>query len=185
MNLDVEKVKKDLRNRLSSYRYLHSIRTMNTAVLLARCYGYNESLAAITALLHDIAKELSYDESVNILDGYGLFYDRQFLNHAYVGAMIAKYEYQFSEEMVNAILYHTTGRKNMGLLEKIIFVADKIEPGKDYIGIEEERRLAFINIDQALICCLENRVKKFQMKGKHIEDITLETLDFLYHMQLV
>jgi len=184
MILDIERIKEDLRSDLSSHRYLHSIRTMNMAVLLARCYGYDEVVAASTALLHDVAKELSYTDSVSILKKYGVFDNESFLNHAYVGAMIAKYKYHFNQEMVNAILYHTTARSDMSLLEKIVFLADKIEPGKDYVGIAEERKLAFIDIDQALICCLENKIKKFKLKKKHIDDRTIEALNFLYVMQL-
>ena len=118
-----------------------------------------------------IIKEHNLDE--NLLDPK----NKKFI-HGIVGAILVREKYHFNKDMVNAIYYHTTGRPNMSDLEKIVYLADKIEPGKNYQGIEEERHLAYQDLDKAVILCLETKIKKLTSEGKPIHQDTIKTLNY-------
>ena len=176
-----EEIKNDLKSIMSSHRYKHSIRVAEEARRLADIYHVDRNKAYLAGLLHDIAKEFSDEENMYIIDKYNLsknLGDKKII-HALIGAYYAKLKYDIDDEVMRAIEYHTIGNINMGLLEKIVYVADKIEPGKKYIGIEEERRLANIDIDQAMILCIENNIKKLEMENKVINNSIRELLLFL------
>lgn len=172
--LDIEKIKTDLESSLSKYRYEHSIRVAEETKTLAKYYGVNEENAYIAGLLHDIAKEYNEEENKYWVDKYNL--DKRLLDkknskicHAEIGAVVAKELYQVNDEICQAIKYHTIGNIDMNMLDKIIFIADKIESGKNYPGIEEERDLAYKNIDKALINCLENTKKKLERENRTLD----------------
>ena len=92
---------------------------------------------------------------------------------------MAKELYQVNDEICQAIKYHTIGNKDMNILDKIIFIADKIESGKNYLGIEEERDLAYKNIDKALINCLENTKKKLECENRTLDVESEKLLNYL------
>ena len=174
--LDIEKIKTDLESSLSKYRYEHSIRVAEEAKTLAKYYG--------AGLLHDIAKEYDEGENKYWIDKYNL--DKRLLDkknskicHAEIGAVVAKELYQVNDEICQAIKYHTIGNKDMNILDKIIFIADKIESGKNYLGIEEERDLAYKNIDKALINCLENTKKKLECENRTLDVESEKLLNYL------
>lgn len=180
----LEKIKFDLKNSLSKERYEHSLRVADEAKRLAKYYNTSEESAYIAGLLHDIAKEYNKEENERIVSKYNL--DKSLLDdlnkrisHAEIGAVIALEKYKVDEDVADAIRYHTIGNIKMNLLAKIIFVADKIEPLKKYIGIEEERRLAYINIDLALIECLKNTELKLANEGKTLNIETKKLLEYL------
>lgn len=180
----VEKIKSDLKKRLSEYRYCHSLRVAEVARKLAQIYHVDEEKAYIAGLVHDIAKEFSEEEnrqwiSKFQIEGDLLTTEFKQVIHAEIGAIVAKELYGVDEEIVLAIRYHAIGNIKMKLLDKIVFVADKIEEGKDYPGIEEERILAYQNIDEALILCLKNQKKKRELEGKNIHPDSLQLLDYL------
>ena len=81
--------------------------------------------------------------------------------------------------MFNAVYYHTAGRPGMSKLEKIVYLADKIEPGKNYEGIESERKLAYQDLDQAVILCLKTKIAKLTKEEKFIHPNTIDTLNYL------
>lgn len=168
---DIKKIKKDLKVRLSKYRYDHSLRVASEAKKMARRYGVDEAYAYLAGLVHDVAKEFSLDENKEWIDKYNLSSellsdDNRKILHAEIGSVVAKELYGVSDEVVNAIKYHTVGNVDMSLLAKVVFVADKIECGKDYPGIELERILAYQDIDEALIKCLENQKEKLTKENK-------------------
>ena len=180
----IERIKRDLEQTLSEQRYFHSLRTAEVAKNLAKHYGYQEEKAYVTALVHDIAKEYSEEQMQRAIQKYHLkeslmLKENKKFAHGFIGAEIAREKYQFNKEMYQAIAYHTTGRKDMGLLEKIVTLADKIEPGKNYMKIEEERVLAFKSLEKALLFCLENKIEKLKRKKESIHPQTLETKKFL------
>ena len=145
---DLEKIKLDLKNNLSKDRYLHSIRVGELAYELAKIYGVNLENAYIAGILHDIAKEFNTKDNIRYIFKYNLpkvLLDdvNKKICHAEVGALVAKDLYDVNDDIVDAIKYHTIGNKNMNTLAKIVFVADKIESGKDYPGIDKERILAY------------------------------------------
>ena len=181
---DVEVIKKDLKSLLSEYRYLHSLRVAEVARGLACHYSCDSSRAYLIGLVHDIAKEFSMDKNLEVMQKYGL--DKRLLDedyrkilHADIGAVIAKYQYGFDDEACHAIASHAIGDIPMNIMDKIIFVADKIEPYKKYDGIEEERRVASFDIDKATIMCIENNHKKLIKEKKRIYPKSIEVLNYL------
>lgn len=128
----IEEIKEELKTILSEKRYMHCVSTMERAIELARIYGADEKNVAYTALAHDIAKEMTIEEYLE----YALKNDIKLTEddkqatsilHGIIGADIAKKKYNFTKEMQDAIFYHSTGRKEMTLLDKIVFLADKSE----------------------------------------------------------
>lgn len=161
----IEKLKKKLED-FNPNLYEHSIRTMDEAKKLAAHYNVDEEKAQIAGLLHDCGKGLNKG-----LDN---------LTHSKTGRDLAKDIYNIQdEEILNAIMYHTTGRENMTMLEKIIFIADKIEPKRNYEGIEELRKTAYTNIDEAIIMSLESTIEYVKMRDLELDNESLLTLKFL------
>ena len=181
---EIEKIKDKLREKLSEYRYGHSLRVAEEAKRLAKVYSIDEEKAYLAGLIHDVAKEFSDEEnikwiregdlSLDLLDGE---FDR--VIHSEIGSVVVKEWFNVDEEIQQAVRYHTVGNIGMTLLDKIVFVADKIESGKKYPGIEEERVLAYQNIDKALWLCLKNQKDKKELEGKRIHPDSLELLGWL------
>ena len=129
---NIEKIKEDLKQILSEKRYIHSIGAMEKAIELAKTYGEDEEKSALTALAHDIAKEMTIEEYYKYAkeNNIELSKDDKMCTsvlHGIIGADILKKKYGFTDEMCRAIYYHTTGITNMTTFEKIIFLADKVE----------------------------------------------------------
>lgn len=162
---EIEQIKKDLKNILSEKRYLHSIGTMKSAEELAKYYRVNVETAKIAGLIHDIAKEMTDEEKLEYIKKYNIKIDKieqknLGLLHAKIGASIAKEKYNLSKEIQKAIEYHTTGNPNMNLLDKIVFVADKIEETRSYPDLEVVRNLAYENINKCVVYIIEFAIKK-------------------------
>lgn len=177
----IEKIKNDLKNSLSTYRYKHSILVAEEAKKLAKQYHIDEEKAYITGLLHDVAKELPEEENNIWITKYHL--DKSLkddknkkIKHADIGAVLAKEKYHLDDDCYNAIKYHTIGNKNMNLLAKIIYIADKI--GREEIPKELEpvKKLAYKDIDKALLYCLEKQEKKLKSKNIDMHNDTKELL---------
>ena len=145
---------KDVEKALSPKRFEHSKGVVARAIEYAKTYGVDEEIVKLTAIAHDIAKEVSKEEAEKLLDRYAIELDEieiksNNLVHAKLGAVICKEKYGFTSDMVNAVRYHTTGRANMSLLEKIIYLADATEAGRNYPSIEHYVSLVHENIDNA------------------------------------
>lgn len=128
----IEELKSELKNILSTKRYEHSIGVMEKAIELAKIYGEDERKVAYTALMHDMAKEMSIEEMLDYAakKQINLTKEDKLITsalHGIIAAHIVKEKYDFTKEMQDAIYYHTTGRENMTLLDKIVYVADKSE----------------------------------------------------------
>lgn len=128
-----------VKEQVSEKRFNHILGVVERAVEYAGIYNVNMNDAKIAAILHDIAKEYSLEKSYDILKEYGYELDEieeknSNLIHAKVASVIAKNEYQFSDDIANAISFHTTGRANMSMLEKIIYLADATEKNRVYKG---------------------------------------------------
>ena len=173
------KINKDLKEVLSEKRYNHSIGVMKKAEELAKIHGENINKAKLVGLAHDIGKELSEDEMIQYTKENNIEVDEiEKINigllHAKIGADICSKKYGFSVDMQNAIKYHTVGKLNMDLLSKIIFVADKIEDGRNYKDEDKSkdlklaREIAITNIDKALLFEIDCSIKYTIQKGKLI-----------------
>lgn len=129
---NIEKIKEDLKQILSEKRYIHSIGAMEKAIELAKTYEEDEEKSALTALTHDIAKEMTIEEYYKYAEENNIKLSKDdkmctSVLHGIIGADIVKKKYGFTDEMCRAIYYHTTGITNMTTFEKIIFLADKVE----------------------------------------------------------
>ncbi|NGP43487.1 HD domain-containing protein [Bacillaceae bacterium SIJ1] len=149
--------------KLTEARKNHTLGVVEAAVELAKRYGADEDKAALAAMLHDVAKCLPPEEQKEYLQAKGIGHDLlQFHHntwHAVVGAHMVFVELGIDDEdIIHAIRYHTTGRAGMSLLEKIIFIADYIEPNRRFEGVDGVRDLAEQSLDAAIIQALSNTI---------------------------
>ena len=145
---------------LSSNRIAHVAGCESEAVLLAMQYGEDADSAAEAAILHDITKRLSFDEHLKLCEKYDIVCDKSELEnekllHAITGAALARDLFGVSDEIYSAIRYHTTGKPDMTLLEKIIYLADYIEPTRDFDGVEALREAVYRDLDHGLSLAFE------------------------------
>ena len=177
----IEKIKIDLKDFLSEFRYNHSIGVMNKAIELAKIYGEDEDKAALAGLTHDIAKEISDEEAFEIAKQNNINLDEiqkrhTRLLHGIIGAIIVKEKYGFDEQIQNAIKYHTASYYKMDMLAKILYVADKIEETrKNSPIIEEWRKVAQEDIDQAIILIINFVIEQIIKENGLIHPIMIET----------
>lgn len=177
----IEKIKKDLKEMLSEKRYNHSIGVMEKAIELAKIYGVDEDKAALAGLTHDIAKEISDEEALKIAEKNHIELDEGEKNntkllHCPIGAFIVKEKYGLDEQIQNAIRYHAISYYKMDMLAKVTYIADKIEENrKSPSNIEEWRRVAFEDIDQAIIMHINYILEKKIEENGPIPTITIET----------
>ena len=183
MTLIEMKVK--LEQNLTNKRFTHSINVMKCAVDLAARFGEDRDKAAAAGLLHDCARDIKGAEIFLLCERYEVHVDQisRFqpeLLHGPLGARIAEYEYGIdSKEITRSIRFHTTGCEDMTLLDKIIFIADYIEPKRDFPGVGEIRREAFKDIDQAMVMALDRTIKYIISKGTLIHPDTVDARNFL------
>jgi len=168
---------------LSSKRIAHVAGCESEAVLLAMQYGEDADAAAEAAILHDITKKLSYNEHLNLCEKYGIVCDKSELEnekllHAITGAALSKDLFGTSEAITNAIRWHTTGKPDMTLLEKIVYLADYIEPTRDFPGVDKLRALAYEDIDEALTSGLEMSLEEVRSHGVEPHSHTVEAYEW-------
>lgn len=149
-----------LKGMLNEKRYRHSLGVRDMAIKMADIYGVDRNRAAVAGLLHDCARELSGDQLISIARKNSIIITKveeslPVLLHAPVGAILANKKFHVDDEAIlRSITLHTLGDCTMSLLDKIIFVADKIEPGRHYQGVEQLRDIARQDLDRALLRCL-------------------------------
>lgn len=148
-------VLKDIGERLSDYRYNHSLEVAKSSVRLAEKYGADVKKAYLAGLAHDVLKELSADEFWDFFEKGNIVLSDVEKNapklwHAVAGARYIQKTYGFDDEIVNAVRYHTTGRENMPLLEKVLFVADFISADRSYPEVDTMRQRAEISLEKAM-----------------------------------
>jgi len=170
--VDFEFFADKLKKLLSGERFNHSLGVMETSEKLAVRYGADVEKAKIAGLLHDCAKNLREDELVALANKYGIQIDdilekSPYLLHGPVGGyMIEDYFGIHDDEIKRAIMLHTTGDRDMTLLDKIIFLADYIEPNRNFDGVEDLREVAYKNLDEAVIMALDETIKYVIDKGQ-------------------
>lgn len=164
---------------LSSQRIAHTAGCEHEAVQLAKLWGEDPEKAAVAGILHDSTKNLSYEEQLILCDKYGIILDNAQrenpkLLHAITGAALAKDRFGVSEEISQAIRWHTTGKPDMTTLEKIIYLADYIEPTRDFDGVEQLRELAYEDLDKALALGLEMSLEELRRQNVEPHRDTVE-----------
>ena len=179
-NLALLKVK----DQLTEHRYNHTLGVMESAIALAKRYGADEKKAELAAIFHDYAKFRPKEEMKQHIIDQGmpvelLRYNSE-LWHAPVGAFLVHKEAGIEdEEILDAIRYHTSGRVGMTLLEKVIYLADYIEPGRHFPGVEEVREIAKTSLDHALIKSIQNTIFFLMKKDQPIFPATFNTYNDL------
>ena len=173
-----------IKDRMPKKRYIHTIGVMETAIRLAHQYGEDPKKAEVAAILHDIAKYADVEWMKKVvfeqqLDARLLDWDAEIL-HGPVGAWIAQTEFHVQDEAIlNAIRYHTTGRANSTTFEKIIFVADMIEPNRKFLGVDELRAVADDNLDVAFRACVTHLLSFLVASQQAIYPVSIECYNSL------
>ena len=183
-NLPMEELEEAVIALMNPNRVAHVLGCRDTAVELARVYGENEVDAARAGLLHDITKAIDGPLQLTLCDEYGIVLDtfsRSFPKtlHALTGSLVAERIFGENENVVSAICHHTTGRANMTLLEKIIYIADYVERNRNFPGVEEMRAMAYTDLDRAVLMGLESAVAHVKRQGQGLAPATLEALEYL------
>lgn len=164
--MNVKVIKEKLKAMLPEDRLNHSLNVANCAVKLSEIYNIEKEKAYVSGLVHDCAKYLDRTEVKHYINKYKIHLDELeannlALSHSIIGAYIVKYEFLIEDEdIISSVRYHTTGKENMSMLEKIIYIADLIEVGRDFPGVDELRTLAYSgNLDEALLTSFNNTIK--------------------------
>jgi predicted HD superfamily hydrolase involved in NAD metabolism len=174
-----------LNNSISSKRYIHSVNVSTTAVKLAEFYGCDAVKAEIAGLVHDCAREFNVELLLDCLVEESMVVDDLTLGvkellHGPAAVHICRKVFGIEdEEILSAVRYHTTGRENMSLLEKIIYLSDFIEPGRSFDGVEEIRGLAFKNLDKALLLAFNLSIEYVISKNGLIHVNTILSRNYL------
>lgn len=182
---DIKKIKNKLEKELDSKRYEHTIGVADTAACLAMKYNISIEKAYVAGLLHDCAKCYDDNKKIKLCKKYNVkLKEHELLNtsliHSKLGAAIAEKEYDIKDpEILSSISFHTTGKADMTMLEKIIFSADYIEPNrKKILGIDEIRACIFDDLDKAIKIILINTIKHLENKKQYIDQNSLNALEY-------
>jgi hydrolase, HD family len=186
--VDIKEIETDLSNKLSKKRFIHTLGVVNSAIYLARKYGANIEDAHLAALLHDCAKEIPLLEMRDLVAD--LPCDQDMLHsgallHGLAGMVLANTQYGVTNpDILEAIRVHTTGKENMSKLDKIIFLADYIEPNRKFPGVNDIRLAAEQSLDAGVLCGFDMTIRHLIDSGDSIYPLTiLSRNDLLRHMK--
>lgn len=151
---------------------------------LAKRYGADVKDAQTAALLHDCTKKLSMEEQLALCEQYDVKLDALQrsalkLQHAMTGAEVARHVYGVNDAVYEAIRWHTTGKADMSLLEKVIYIADYIEPTRDFPGVDELRRVVWEDLDRGLLLGLEMTIEEMAHWGNPVHEDTVNARNYL------
>ncbi|WP_462132207.1 bis(5'-nucleosyl)-tetraphosphatase (symmetrical) YqeK [Veillonella tobetsuensis] len=186
--MDIKEIETDLSNKLSKKRFIHTLGVVNSAMYLAKKYGANIEDAHLAALLHDCAKEIPLLEMRDLVAD--LPCDQDMLHsgallHGLAGMVLANTQYGVTNpDILEAIRVHTTGKENMSKLDKIIFLADYIEPNRNFPGVNDIRLAAEQSLDAGVLCGFDMTIRHLIDSGDSIYPLTiLSRNDLLRHMK--
>ena len=183
----VEEIKGYLKNNLKPSRYGHTLGVVNTAIKLAGIYGEDKSKAEIAALCHDVAKNMSNEELRKLIDNENIILsideeNTQELWHSIIAPVIARKVFGIEdEEVLNAMRWHTTGKENMTNLEKIVYLADLIEPSRKFDGIDEIREIAYKDLDLAMLKALTHTTIYLLKQGCAVDINSVKARNYLVY----
>ena len=183
--MELHEIRKKLKKELDKGRYEHTKGVMYTAGCLAMAHGYSVEKAMLAGLLHDCAKCIPNDEKIALCEKnhiliHSVEYESPYLLHAKLGAYLAEKTYGVSNpEILHAIKVHTTGEPDMNLLDKIIYIADYIEPGRDKApNLQEVRQMAFQDLNVCMAQILRDTLMYLMSRGGSIDNTTRMTYEF-------
>lgn len=173
-----ERLMDETKSQMPSKRWDHTLGVMSTAAALARRFGGDVEKADIAALLHDYCKYWPIDEQRRVyneegLDADLLNYDAQLLHGPIAAEVVCKRYGIADEEILDAIRYHTSGRERMTLLDKIVCLADYIEPGRDFPNVHNIREIAEHSLERALVAGFDSTIQFLLSKGKKVYPLTV------------
>jgi predicted HD superfamily hydrolase involved in NAD metabolism len=184
-----QKIIKKLEKNLTPGRFEHTLQVEQVALDMASIYGAEHRLVSMAALFHDYAKKYDNEKKRRLVHKYHIVLNEAELRnidlvHGRLGAAIARDKYQIEDKDIhNASIYHTTGRENMSLVEKVIYIADFIEPGrKPFPGLDKARELAYTNIDEAMVKILMMTLNHIIDKGYVIDQRTEQAYEYYYKL---
>ena len=182
--LDIPELRACSYSMVRNKRVRHIRGTEEEAVRLAKHWGADEVQARRAGILHDCTKYLELEPHLDICDRFGVELDplerkAVKLLHSKSGACIAKEIFGEPEEVFQAIFWHTTGKADMTLLEKILYIADYMEPCRDFDGVEELRRLAYSDLDKAMLLGVTMTVDDMKQRGVPIHTNTIGAYNWL------
>lgn len=182
---DIKKIRKKMEKSLDNGRFEHTLGVTYTAACLAMRYDVDITKAQIAGLLHDCAKCLTNEKKLAICKKHNIqMNEAELANpqllHAKVGSFLAMEDFDIhDQDIINAILNHTTGRPGMSMLEKIIYIADYIEPGrKQAPNLFEIRKAAFEDPDRALLMILNDTLQYLKSTGSQVDTMTERTYEY-------
>lgn len=185
--MNINYIREWIKQRLSEERYLHSLGAEETARELAVMFSEDVEKAALAGLIHDNAKNIPYEEMLQIIKHNNFNIDEEIrtnkkIIHAYLGACLAEKELNITDKNVlNAIRFHTTGRPGMTMLEKIVFISDKIEANTRELDFREEI-LGILNntgnIDQAILLCVDRTIRSLLDRKLKINPVTIDVWNY-------
>lgn len=183
--INIRDLKKEMKKEMDDSRYEHTLGVMYTCASLAMRYEYDIEKAMLAGLMHDCAKCMPNAKKLKAAEKYHLEITdlerkNPFMLHAKLGAYLAQKKYDIDDqEILDSIRWHTTGRPDMTLLDKIVYIADYIEPKRDKApNLAVIRRLAFEDLDQALLKILEDTLNYLDDSTDDIDAMTKMTYDF-------
>ena len=181
---DFESVYNVVKNKLSEKRFFHSVCVMERAVEYAKIYGVDEGKAKLVGIAHDILKETPKENRIKEAEDLGVVLDdiekvSLALIHAKAGAEYCRREFGFSDDMCNAIKYHTTGRANMTTFEKIIYLADATGRDRDFEEAQIGYEIAKKDLDEALFYFFKKTIEWQLEDNKKLHPNTIDAYNFL------
>ena len=187
---NIDLIKADLKEKLPKKRYEHTLGVAYTAAALAMCYGEDILKAELAGILHDVAKAKKSSELKDDMKEYiDPYTDGDYVNliadkapqilHAIYAPYLAKKDYKIEDkDILSAIRWHTTGKKDMTMLEKIVFVADYIEPNRKKLpDLDRIRTLSFHDISEAVKVIAKSTIEYLGSQGMYIDKFTYELSD--------
>lgn len=190
MQYNIVRIKQHIKRKLDADRYEHTIGVSYMAIALAMRYDYDIQKAEIAGLLHDCAKCIPDETKLSKCLKYHITVSdvekaKPYLLHAKLGAFLAMNKYRVDDkEIINAILYHTTGRPAMSTIEKIIYVADYIEPMRNKApNLEEIRRTAFVDLDVSMYLILADTMAYLEKSPGQIDIMTEKAYEYYKALQ--
>ena len=182
---DFIKMQKKLVKYLDEDRFAHTLGVMYTCASLAMVHGYDLEDAQVAGLLHDCAKCIPNKKKLKLCSQHNISVtafeeEHPFLLHAKLGAYIARKKYDITdEEILSSITYHTTGRREMSLLEKIVYIADYIEPMRNKApNLDKIRKLAFQDLDECLYEILKDTLEYLDENPQNVDNTTKEAFSY-------
>ncbi len=186
--MDKFEIEEEIRKSMTHKRFQHSLRVRDTALRLAEIYGCNREKAELASLLHDVARDIPVEVIQKLLRENGdckrdidLYADNYLLLHAKAGKIIAEQKFGIKDEdVLRSIELHTTGGESMTCLNRVVFVADFIEPGRKFKGVKKARELAFLSLEDTVLY-----IYKFLLKHLLKKEVFICQNTFLGYNEII